>query len=305
MDTLRGKTWSALAAASGLTEWSDQQRPAECPDSAADTSVGVVSTVAPRLGHDPQPKTTQDRTQHAVSQSTSPPEPGITTVLVYWLAHELNQPLAAVHNYASGCLRRLDSGDSAPAELFTALKQIAAEADRAASIIRHFQDHLRTGALSCAPVDINQVVRRAVAFSTSKAHDAETELCLALATTLPPVFADGVQLEEVVTNLLSNALQAIEVVSPMQRKVTVQTRLEQQKNVEVEIADSGPGLGGRDVDDLSIPFCSTRPGGMGLGLFISRYIVEAHGGRLWASPGPVGGATFRFSLPIPDGGTQP
>ncbi|MGA7801224.1 MAG: ATP-binding protein [Gammaproteobacteria bacterium] len=220
------------------------------------------------------------------------------------LAHELNQPLASIFNYAKGCIHRLDGGDVSAAELMPALEQIAAEANRSGEIIRRIREYLRRGKPLCAQVDINQIVREAADLAVPEARHKDIALRLELTDSLPAVLADAIQIEQVVLNLVRNAIEAIDAAQSPRREVIVCTRLDPAKGAEVTVADTGSGLPDNDLDHLFEPFFSTRANGMGMGLSISRSIIEAHGGRLQAHSNIEGGATFRFSLPILKGGMQ-
>lgn len=206
------------------------------------------------------------------------------------LAHELNQPLAAMLNYARGSVRRLAAGAD-PQELTEALNRAVAEAERAADIVRRLRQFVRRGQTSPAPTDLNRLVAAATRAVTAK----DAELRLDLIDGLPPVTLDPVEIELVLLNLVRNALDAMDG-APAPHRVTVRTGAD-PGGVWVEVADTGPGLPAGWADYLFTPFFTTKPDGMGLGLVISQSIVEAHGGRLEARPGPDRGACFRFHLP--------
>ncbi|HYH40268.1 MAG TPA: PhnD/SsuA/transferrin family substrate-binding protein [Azospirillum sp.] len=212
------------------------------------------------------------------------------------LAHELNQPLAAITNYARGCARRLDAGTADPAELVEATRAISAQAERAAQIIQRIRDFVRKRAPLVEPMDVNAAVLAARALCDSRARGAGVTLRLALADGLPPVAADRLQIEQVVLNLILNALDAMAEAAPADPTVTLTTHAGDGR-VELAVADHGPGLAPHLRDRLFEPFFTTKPQGMGLGLSICRTIVEAHGGRLWAEDNPDGGLVMRVSLP--------
>ncbi len=213
------------------------------------------------------------------------------------LAHELNQPLAAIVNYAKGCIRRLASDEMSPKELATILDRIAAEGNRSAEILRRLRDFIGKRKALHAPADANRIVREATDLAELEARQKAVKLRLELSDGIAPVIADPVQIEQVVLNLVHNAIEAIDNAKWQQREVIVQTQQNPRKGVDVTVRDTGPGLPANGVERMFEPFVSTKPGGMGLGLSISRSIVEAHGGRLRAIPGPGGGATFSFTLP--------
>jgi PAS domain S-box-containing protein len=221
------------------------------------------------------------------------------------LAHELNQPLAAIVNYAQGCIHRLRGDKARPAEFLTALEHIAAEGKRSGEIIRRVREYLRKGKPLLTRVDINQIVREAADLANPEARQKDIALYLELSEGLPPVLADAVQIEQVVLNLVHNAIEAIDGAQSPRREVTVQTHSDPKNGVEVTVRDTGPGIPVKNSERLFAPFFTTRPDGMGMGLSISRSIVEAHGDRLEVMSNPDGGAVFRFALSAVQGEILP
>ncbi|MDQ2104944.1 sensor histidine kinase [Azospirillum isscasi] len=217
------------------------------------------------------------------------------------IAHELNQPLGAIANYARGCTRRLEAGVGTAAEFAEASRAIAAQADRAGQIIARIRDFVRKRAARLEPADVNGAVEAALELCAGRARSANIPVTRALAAGLPPVLADRVQIEQVVLNLVKNALDAMEGVAGGAAGegggVTVRTGLDGEGRVEIAVADRGHGLSAEAGTRLFDPFFTTKPGGMGLGLSICRTIVESHGGHLWATDNPGGGAIVRFVLP--------
>jgi signal transduction histidine kinase len=209
------------------------------------------------------------------------------------LAHELNQPLAAIVNYLTVCQRLVEAGGTAPRELKRALAHALASTERATEIIRRLRDFVIKGEVHRAPHDINAIVEDALvlALAGGVLRNAGTEVDLD--PTARWVLADAVQIQQVLTNLLRNAVEMMEGMA--RRDLLIATR-RAGKMVEISVADSGPGLAGEDAERLFASFYSAGGAGMGLGLSISRTIVEAHGGRIWAEPGETG-AVFRFTLP--------
>jgi two-component system sensor kinase FixL len=209
------------------------------------------------------------------------------------LAHELNQPLAAIVNYLTVCQRLVEAGGTAPRELKRALAHALASTERATEIIRRLRDFVIKGEVHRAPHDINAIVEDALvlALAGGVLRNAGTEVDLD--PTARWVLADPIQIQQVLTNLLRNAVEMMEGMA--RRDLLIATR-RAGKMVEISVADSGPGLAGEDAERLFASFYSAGGAGMGLGLSISRTIVEAHGGRIWAEPGETG-AVFRFTLP--------
>ncbi|MEK9752375.1 MAG: PhnD/SsuA/transferrin family substrate-binding protein [Rhodospirillaceae bacterium] len=218
------------------------------------------------------------------------------------LAHELRQPLAAIRNYAEGGLRRLQRGSLEGDEAGEALTAIAEQAGRAAKIISRVRGYMQKREPRRAAVDINQVVRESAGFVRSDARAAAVEVALALSQPLPPVQGDLIELEQLVINLCRNAIEAM-AGSPGRRRVEIETAAA-DGGVEITVADSGPGMAPERLETIWQPFMTTKERGLGLGLAISRSIVDAHGGRIraanGASPGQDKGG-LRVTVWIPAG----
>ncbi len=213
------------------------------------------------------------------------------------LAHELNQPLSAVLNYANGCVRRLESGGEDREQLIEALHRVSAEAQRAGEIMRRLRDFARKGESQLERTSIDDVVREAAALLEIDARAHHSSIRLRLAGDLPAVDADVIQIEQVIVNLVRNGLEAMEETDPDERVLTIQTELAESDAVEIAVLDEGHGMS-PDVERQAFnPFFTTKKDGMGIGLSLSRSIVESHGGKLWATPRPKRGMTFRFTLP--------
>jgi len=227
------------------------------------------------------------------------------------LAHELNQPLGAIANYARGCTRRLEMGTVEPAQMVEVTRAIAEQAERAGQIVTRIRNFVRKRASQPAPTAVNEAVDAAIALCEGQARNGNAVIVRHLAGGLPLVLADRVQIEQVVLNLVKNALDAMQdatgaggsgetagVEDGNIRTVTVHTGLDGEGRVEVDVADRGSGVSAEARARLFDPFFTTKPGGMGLGLSICRTIVEAHGGHLWATDNPGGGTVMRFVLPV-------
>lgn len=212
------------------------------------------------------------------------------------IAHELNQPLAAIANYVQGALRRLRGSSTSPEGLAGALEQAGEQAERAGQIIRRVRDFVQSRQPVLAAVDLNALVRRAAAAQEGEPGDLDIEFHPA--ADLPWVQADGVMIEQVMLNLLRNAYEAMREAGVVAPRVDVSTALAEEGQIRVTIADRGPGLGAETEARLFEPFHTSKADGMGLGLNICRSIVEFHGGRLWTTPRPGGGAEFHFTVNI-------
>ncbi len=215
------------------------------------------------------------------------------------IAHELNQPLTAILSNAQAAQRFLPSGTRASAqEVAEALADIAQDAERAGEVIRRLHGLLRKGDIKQEPLDLNEAIREVTTLARNEAMLREVAVELDLAEDLPLVSGDRVQLQQVVLNLVMNACEAMGGTDAGARELTVETRRSAPGVVQVSIRDSGPGIDEGSSERIFEPFVTTKSGGMGMGLSISRSIVEAHGGELGASSNPDRGATFAFSLPV-------
>lgn len=216
------------------------------------------------------------------------------------IAHELNQPLSAIATFARGCIRRLRSDNMNPADLFEPLKEVCEQAERASAILTHVRDFVRKSELQVKPLDIKQIVHTVVKFTELEARQQGAIVRLDLNVQLPRVQADAIMIEQVICNLVRNALEAMTEAKSHRREVTISARPFHDDAVEIEVGDTGPGIDGALIDQVFDQFFTTKPEGIGMGLSISRSIIESHGGRVRAESGKDGGATFRFTLPISD-----
>jgi PAS domain S-box-containing protein len=213
------------------------------------------------------------------------------------LAHELSQPLAAIIGYVQGCIRRLAAASDDPTGLLEPLNEAAKEAKRAAGIIdglKRFM-HKRMDARSTAA--INELVRMVQNLVAGEARRRQVELHVELGEQLPLIQVDSIQIQQVMLNLIRNAFEAIEQGRPGDRRVAVRTGLYEGNMIEVTVTDSGAGMSPDVQKQLFSPFFTTKAAGTGMGLVISRRIVEAHGGQLVGSSKPGEGAVFKFTLP--------
>ena len=212
------------------------------------------------------------------------------------LAHELTQPLGAIANYAAGCRRRLERDPQPSPEMVDVVDRIGREALRAGAIIRRMREFLQKSEPQRRAVDVNALVREVAEFLDGEARERGVAVDLLLHPDLPAVAADGLEIEQVLINLARNAIEAMQGTTRAPT-LAIETRRGPPDTIEVFVRDSGPGLPQGGVDAIFEPFYTTKPRGLGMGLAISRSIVELHGGTLAASSDP-GGATFRVTLPV-------
>jgi two-component system sensor histidine kinase DctS len=212
------------------------------------------------------------------------------------LAHELNQPLAAIANYCRGSVNHLRAERFELAAVTAAMEKASAQAERAGTIIRRMREFVNKREPNRAPVAVAEVVNEALGFAEIDARKAGVAIARDVPADLPPIYADRVMMEQVLLNLVKNAVEAMQD-SREPRQVTISARLDGSRGVEVAVADRGHGFGPDEAEKLFVPFFTTKPDGMGMGLSICRSIVEFHGGRLSAQPNPGGGSIFSFTLP--------
>ena len=213
------------------------------------------------------------------------------------LAHELNQPLAAIGNYITGSRRLLaDASGPAAAKVEGALERAAEQVMRAGQIIRRLRDFVSRRAVERKSERVSKLVEEASALGLVGARDKGVNLQYRLDAEHDVVLADRVQIQQVLVNLLRNGLDAMETAE--RRELTVASRLSKPGVLEIAVSDSGSGISPDALARLFDPFFTTKAAGLGVGLSISRGIVEAHGGHMWAENNPDGGATFRFTLPL-------
>jgi PAS domain S-box-containing protein len=213
------------------------------------------------------------------------------------IAHEVNQPLAGVMTNASAGLRWLGAQPPDLEEVRHALDDIVKDCNRAAEIIGRIRALAKKAPPRKDRLDINEIILEVIALTRSEVHRNDVALQTPLISDLPPISGDRIQLQQVILNLIINAIEAMREVSEGPREVVVGSVKGDPDGVIVAVRDSGPGLDVERLDHLFDAFYSTKPHGLGMGLAISRSIIEAHGGCLWAAPNAPRGAVFQFTLP--------
>lgn len=214
------------------------------------------------------------------------------------VAHELNQPLTAIANYAQACRRLLARPDADPTELQQALAEITTQAARAAEIIRRLRDLARSQHSERATTDINALVREMIELVESDARLHGVHVSLELTDGLPEVLVDAGQIQHVILNFVRNSLEALASKSGGGR-VSIRTSRPSAGEVEVAVTDNGPGLAADAMPRLFDPFFSTKESGTGMGLAISNTIARTHGGSVGYRPNQPAGACFYILLPAP------
>jgi signal transduction histidine kinase len=215
------------------------------------------------------------------------------------IAHEVNQPLAAVITNDEACLRWL--GHEAPhlEEARAAVERVIRDGHRASEVIRRIRALSTKTDPQKAWLDLNDVIHEVVLLVRREGLGHRVSLQTELAAALPPVLGDRIQLQQAIINLVINGIEAMASVTERPRQLLIRLHQPEAGQVRVAVQDSGIGIDPAYVDRLFNAFFTTKPSGMGMGLSISRSIIDAHGGRMWASRHVGPGATFQFTLPLP------
>jgi len=212
------------------------------------------------------------------------------------IAHEINQPLTAIASYAQACRRMFLNGDYETYEIADALDQIAQQALRAGEVIRRMRAFAKYHEAKLETMPANRVLEELVQLAQTDAHFHNVRLLLESAPESPVICADTVQIQQVLLNLVRNAIDAMQGVPEPQREIVLRTRVDERGDVEFMVADRGMGLSPEIAAEAFNAFFTTKSSGTGLGLSISQSIIKAHGGRLWCTDNLGGGARFYFSL---------
>jgi two-component system sensor kinase FixL len=214
------------------------------------------------------------------------------------IAHEVNQPIAAVVTGAGACLRWLAAQPPDLEEARRTLDRIVKDGNRASDVIGRIRALVKKAPPRKDPLDINETILEIVALMRGEVQRNRVSLQTRLSTDLPLVLGDRIQLQQVILNLIINAIEAMSGSGEGPRELLIGSGRDEANGVCVTVRDSGPGLAWDKVDRLFEAFYTTKPDGIGMGLAISRSIIEAHGGRLWATPNEPNGAVLQFTLPI-------
>jgi two-component system sensor kinase FixL len=215
------------------------------------------------------------------------------------LAHELNQPLSAIANYVHGSARLLQNWEGEEAErLRDALKEAGQQSLRAGQIIKHLREFVTKGETEKMPQNLHQLIEEAGALALVGSREKGVRSVFDFGSGADEVMVDRIQIQQVMTNLMRNAVEAMKD-SP-KKELRVLTKASDRGEITVVVEDSGPGISEEIAAELFKPFTTTKAGGMGIGLSISKRIIEAHGGEMTVSRSPLGGARFNFTLPAYD-----
>jgi PAS domain S-box-containing protein len=213
------------------------------------------------------------------------------------IAHEVNQPLTGIITNGNACLRWLGRTPPDLDEAQEAVRRMIRDGSRASEVIARIRTLLRKAEPQKTRLAINDVIGEVIALAESEVRRHRVLLKTELAADLPPVLADRIQLQQVLLNLMLNGMEAMRAVTDRSRELIIRSQLEETKALRVAVQDAGVGIDPQDMDRIFTAFFTTKPEGLGMGLAISRSIIEAHGGRLWATPNAGPGATVQFTLP--------
>src|SRR5213594_2166506 len=256
----------------------------------------MMSTIGSQIGQFIERKCAEDALHHAQAELAHVTRVATLGELAASIAHEINQPLAAVVNNASACVHWLAAQNLEEAR--QSAESVIADGHRAGEIIARIRALAKKAPSRKDWVDVNETILEVVALARSEVQSNGVSVGTRLGEALPLVLGDRIQLQQVILNLMINAIEAMNEVSDGPRELSITSAQDESKEVLIAVRDSGPGLDPRSLDRLFHAFYTTKPQGMGMGLAISRSIVEAHGGRLWATANVPHGAVFEFTLPI-------
>jgi C4-dicarboxylate-specific signal transduction histidine kinase len=259
-------------------------------DGKALRQVGTLHDITDRRRAEDEARQMQDRIAHYGRISTM-------GEMAAGIAHEVNQPLTAIATYAQACQRLIASGNVELEEINAALEQIGTQALRAGEVIRRLRSFVKNREVRREPIEPNRLLDDVQTLAQTDARHHGVRIRIEPAQDAPQVQADAVQIQQVILNLVRNSIDAMQEIAEPQREILLRTQVDAEGDVEFMVADRGPGVDPAALAELFNPFFSTKPGGTGLGLSISRSIVRAHGGKLWCSANPGGGARFFYTLP--------
>jgi len=261
------------------------------PDGRVQKYVGTIHDITDRRRAEDEARVLQERLTHFSRLSTM-------GEMAAGLAHEINQPLSAIATYAQACQRLIRHPEPDLEDVTAALEQINAQALRAGEVIRRLRNFVKNREVKREPVNCARLLEDLSTLAETDARLHNIRLRLDCQEPLPTVYADPIQLQQVILNLVRNAIDAMADAPEDRREVVLTTREATDGEVEVTVADYGTGLAPEATEHLFNPFFTTKASGTGLGLAISRSIVRAHGGRLWHTPNDGCGVRFHFTLPV-------
>src|SRR6266850_5392998 len=256
--------------------------------------LNMMATLGSQVGQFIERKRAEQAVRHAQMELAHVTRVATLGEMAASIAHEINKPLGALVNNLGACLGWLDAENLEEARNSVAL--MMDDAQRASEIITRIRALVKKAPPQKDWLDINQIIREVIGLGQSEVQRNHVALQTQLSGDMPLVFADRIQLQQVMLNLMMNAIEAMNQVTTA-RELVISSGADDSKGVVVVVRDSGPGLDSKSLERLFEPFYTTKPQGMGMGLAICRSIIEAHGGRLWATSNRDRGASFHFTLP--------
>ena len=220
------------------------------------------------------------------------------------MAHELNQPLGAIASYAEGCVRLVEAGDVDQEELVRATDTMSEQAKRAGRIIHQLREFVADRTPERSATNLAQLASEVVELIAAEARHSGANIVIQMPDRLPDVWVDRIQIQQVLVNLIRNGIEAVQEGHDGNCRITVTAANGDGKMVQISVVDTGGGISSDQLPKMFDAFFTTKQHGMGMGLSISRSIIEAHGGRLWATVNPHRGLTIRFTLPTPEPSTS-
>jgi len=258
----------------------------------------MMATIGSQIGQFIERKRAEAALHHAQAELAHVTRVATLGELTASIAHEVNQPLAAVVTNGNACLRWLTREPPNLEEAREAVRRMIRDGNRAGEVIARMRALVRKAEPQRAWLAINGVIAEVIALADSELRRYGVALHTDLAAALPPVLGDRIQLQQVLLNLMLNGMEALRGVMDRPRELIVRSQPEEAAAIRVAVEDAGVGIDSQDMDRIFTAFVTTKPDGLGMGLAISRSIIEAHGGRLWATPNAGPGATVQFTLPI-------
>ncbi len=214
------------------------------------------------------------------------------------MAHEISQPLAAIVNYTQGCVRYLQNDNHDSSQIVEIMKKAVTQAERAGEVIHRLKNFFCKGQIFRTPCKVNSLLRETVGLIRNDLNNSKTKIDFILDKNVPIISADKIQLQQVVLNLIQNAIEAMQETEMKERRIKIQSKPSDLHNVEITINDSGPGFTKEVIHKVFQPFFTTKAHGRGMGLAICRSIIEAHGGKFTINPNSNNNSWIRFTLPI-------
>jgi len=214
------------------------------------------------------------------------------------MAHEISQPLAAIVNYTRGCVHHLQKGNDDATQLTEIMQKAVAQAERAGEVIHRLKNFFCKGQLVKTTFKVNSIIRETASFIRSELNLSKTKIDFELAKDLPVISADKIQLQQVMLNMIQNAIEAMKEDEPRNRRIHIQTKPIEESFIEITVSDTGPGFSREIISKVFRPFFTTKAHGRGMGLAICRSIIEAHGGQFTINPNTNKQSWIRFTLPV-------